>query len=135
MERYFEQSKTLVYIDSANEDYFGDVILAAKCDKEVFLKSRGMYRPLEVFKGTKRIKERSCEIKAADNPQYYPANQFAATIVLKMISDIIIENNIRSHFVSFDTHEYMMFHGVEGAEADCDLNYSLNFSKTIKITE
>ena len=27
MEKFFEKSKTLVYIDSANEDYFGDVIL------------------------------------------------------------------------------------------------------------
>jgi hypothetical protein len=130
MERYFSRANTLVYIDAANEDYFGDVILGAKANNSVELKTRGMYRPNEVFSGTKRVKNRSCEVLVNDNPQYYPANQFAASIVLKMVSDIIIESNINSHFVnykthfiSFDTDEYLMVSGPQGVETNAEETY------------
>ncbi len=130
MEQYFINTNTLVYIDSANEDYFGDVILGAKVNNSVELKTRGMYRPKEVFSGTKRVKNRSCEVQMNDNPQYYPANQFAASIVLKMVSDIIIESNInahfvnyKTHFISFDTDEYLMISGPQSVEPNADENY------------
>lgn len=139
MENYFAQANTLVYIDSANEDYFGDVILGAKVNNAVELKTRAMYRPKEVFSGTKRVKNNSCEVKANDNPQYYPANQFAASIVLKMVSDIVIENNINAHFVnynthfiSFDTDEYMMLSGPQSVEVDADVNYYNMMKKPFK---
>jgi hypothetical protein len=123
MERYFDSQETIVYIDSANEDYYGDVVLGLKSSNMTYLKTRGMYRPLEVFSGKKRVKNRSCEIKMNDNPQYLPANQMAATIILKMLSDIIIESSINTHFVNFDTHEYQMFTGVEGVEVDAEKDY------------
>lgn len=123
MERFFSVKENIIYIDSANEDYFGDVILSLKFKGETILNSRGMYRPKEIFKGTKRVKTTSCEIKNLDNPQYYPANQMAATIVLKMISDIVVEYNVRTHFVNFDTHDYLMFQGAEGIESDNEDTY------------
>lgn len=109
MEQYFSDARNLIYIDSANEDYYGDVICALKVNGEAILKTRGMYRPTEVFSGKGRVKNTSCAVKVVDNPQYYPTNQMAANIVLKMVSDIIVENNIHSHFVNFDTNEYVMF--------------------------
>lgn len=83
-----------------------------------------------MFSGTKRVKNRSCEIQMNDNPQFYPANQFAAAIVLKMVSDIVIESNINSHFVNYRTHfisfytdEYLMISGPQSVEKDADADY------------
>jgi len=116
MEQYFSKAQNLIYIDSANEDYYGDVICALKANGETILKTRGMYRPKEVFSGKGRVKNTSCAVKVIDNPQYYPTNQMAANIVLKMVSDIIVERNLHAHFINFDTHEYAMFE----EEATCD---------------
>ncbi len=132
MEQYFDSKGTMIYIDSANEDYYGDVIVGAKAYEKVFLKSRAMYRPLEVFKGTQRIKNRSCEIKVLDNPQYYPTNQMAANIILKVISDIVNEQQIKSHFINFDTDLFEMYDEVEGQEEEHDLNYSSSIKKLNK---
>lgn len=133
LEKFFNKESNLIYIDSANEDHFGDVIMGIKFNDICHYKSRAMYRPLEIFSGTKRVKNQSCIIKLNENPQYLPANMMAATIVLKMISDVIVESDIRISFVSFDTHEYSMFSGEQGIEQDCAVTYAKYFSGELSI--
>lgn len=128
MEDYFSKTQNLIYIDSANEDYYGDVICALKANGETILKTRGMYRPKEVFSGKGRVKNTSCAVKVIDNPQYYPTNQMAANIVLKMVSDIIVERNLHAHFINFDTHEYVMFE----EEAPCDETIMQHYIELLK---
>lgn len=123
MEQYFSKASNLIYIDSANEDYFGDIICALKANDQCILRTRGMYRAAEVFNGTGRVKNTSCILKIVENPQYYPTNQMAANIVLKMVSDIIIERNIHSHFINFDTNDYVMFEEADSINDDHEKTY------------
>lgn len=133
LEKFFNKQRNVVYIDSANEDYFGDVIMGVKFNNTVFHKTRGMYRPMEVFSGTKRVKNTSCLIKVNENPQHLPANMMAATIVLKLLSDVLVENDVRVTFINFDTHEYNMFAGEQGIEKDCFDTYKMYFDGTLTI--
>lgn len=135
MEQYFSKASNLIYIDSANEDYFGDIICALKANGQSILKSRGMYRAAEVFNGSGRVKNTSCIVRIAENPQYYPTNQMAANIVLKMVSDIIIEHNIHSHFINFDTNDYVMFEEADSNNNDHEKAYQELLLKSFEMGE
>ena len=130
MEQYCSLEKNLIYIDSANEDYYGDVIAALKVDSKCILNTRAMYRPSEIFNGKSRVKQNSCIVKIVENPQYYPTNQMAANIVLKMVSDIIIENNMHSHFINFDTNDYVMFEEADPLSDELEQTYKELLSRS-----
>lgn len=123
MEIAFYRVDNMVYIDSANEDSFGDVILGLKNQGKVLKKTRGAYRPLEVFNGTERIKERSCERKVLLNPQTLVANKMASNVILAMIHDLINGKSIDKHFINFDLDEMNVFDSVQGEESNAEQNY------------
>lgn len=123
MERAFLETKNSIYVDSANEDVYGDVIVGVRGEKETLLRSRGMYRPQELFKGTERIKDRSCERKTEENPQQIATNKMASNILLSIMSDLLNHLELRAHFVNFDLSSYDVFQGVQGVEADADEHF------------
>ena len=123
MEQLFALYDNLVYIDAANEDYFGDVFLGLKIAKQVLFKSRGMLRPLHISSGTQRVKHNSCEVKSLANPQYYQANMMAATLTFSILSDFIREKKVKQPFISFDLDQYSFIRSYIGVEENCEENY------------
>lgn len=101
--RVFYQMKNLVYIDSGNGEYTGQVVCGVRSGGRTYHKPVGGLYP-EILDGTDKFPtELSCAEATVSSPQAITANITAACAVVNMVYNILVrgENNVQS--VSFST--------------------------------
>ena len=101
--KVFYQAKELVYIDSGNGEYTGQVVCGIRSG------GRTLYRPVgaaypDVLKDTDKFPtELSCAEASVSAPQSIAANITAATAVVDIIYHILAEGESRVRQVTFST--------------------------------
>lgn len=102
---YFTSTSTCYYLDSANEEFIGEVVVGVRmCDNEI-CPDRVHYFP-EILKDTSPHKNQmSCIERSQSNPQHYVTNRTAANLLLKSTADIIEEQGWKGGIYYFDIRE------------------------------
>ena len=99
----FMQAKDLVYIDSGNGQYTGQVICGIRRGGRTYYKPVGTLYP-DVLEDTDKFPtELSCAEAAISAPQSVVANVMAATAILSYLYDILVLGDITVRNVTFST--------------------------------
>ena len=99
----FMQAKDLVYIDSGNGQYTGQVICGIRRGGRTYYKPVGTLYP-DVLEDTDKFPtELSCAEAAISAPQSVVANVMAATAILSYLYDILVLGDITVQNVTFST--------------------------------
>ncbi|MCG8538493.1 MAG: ThiF family adenylyltransferase [Clostridia bacterium] len=102
MHDVFNRINNCIYLDSANESWYGEVVCGLRGNGETILQPRAYFFP-EVLTDSKIGKdEESCEVRIDKAPQHLVTNLQAAVILLSFISDILIREKVTCNMVTFD---------------------------------
>lgn len=101
--RVFYQAKELIYIDSGNGEYTGQVVCGIRSGGRTLYKPIGAVYP-DVLKDTDKFPtELSCAEASVSAPQSMAANITAATAVVDMVYNILTIGESRVRQVTFAT--------------------------------
>ena len=99
----FMRAKDLVYIDSGNGQYTGQVICGIRRGGRTYYKPVGTLYP-DILEDTDKFPtELSCAEAAISAPQSVVANVMAATAILSYLYDILVLGDITVRNVTFST--------------------------------
>lgn len=107
LHNYFEDSKNIVYIDSANEYSNGEIVWGIKANGKVVSPDRVFYYP-EVLNDTKSVVEMSCSELNNVDPQHYAVNLMAATLVFGAIARFVSTGQFPTGITYFDVFDNMV---------------------------
>lgn len=104
----FNQCENLIYIDSGNGEYTGQVVCGVRRNGRTVLKSIGGVHP-EMLKATDKFpSEVSCAEAAQEDPQSIAANIAAATAVVIMVYNILTHGENLARQTDFSTKTVRM---------------------------
>ena len=99
----FYECKDLIYIDSGNGEYSGQVVCGVRRKGRTLAKPVGFYYP-DVLEDTDKFPtELSCAEASASAPQTIAANMTAATMVVNLLHNILVLGDNKVKSVSFST--------------------------------
>ena len=99
----FMEAKELVYIDSGNGQYTGQVVCGIRRNGRTYYKPVGTLYPDVLADTDKFPTELSCAEAAISAPQSVVANVMAATAILSYLYDILVLGDITVRNVTFST--------------------------------
>ena len=99
----FMRAKELVYIDSGNGQYTGQVVCGIRRNGRTYYKPVGTLYPDVLADTDKFPTELSCAEAAIPAPQSVVANVMAATAILSYLYDILVLGDITVRNVTFST--------------------------------
>lgn len=101
--RVFYQTDNLVYIDSGNGEYTGQVVCGICSGGRTYHKPAGVLYP-EILDGTDKFPtELSCAEASVSAPQAITANITAACAVVDLVYNILVRGETNVQAVSFST--------------------------------
>lgn len=101
--RVFNKSKNLIYIDSGNGEFTGQVVCGVRRKGKTYYKPIGEVYP-DILEDTDKFPtELSCAEASVSAPQSIAANIMAATAVISYIYNILVLGNIEVKKVTFST--------------------------------
>lgn len=101
--RVFLAAEELIYIDSGNGEYTGQVVCGIRRGGRTYYKPVGLVYP-ELMEETDRFpSELSCAEASVSAPQTIVANLMAATAVVNLIYNILVVGHCETHQVTFST--------------------------------
>ena len=104
----FYQSKDLVYIDSGNGEFSGQVVCGVRKNGHTFFKPIGGVQP-EMLKDTDKFpSELSCAEASVSDPQSMAGNITAATAVVDMVYNILAHGESLVRQTDFSTRTVKM---------------------------
>jgi hypothetical protein len=99
----FSKLTELIYIDSGNGEYSGQVVCGIRRSGKTFYKPIGSAYP-DVLEDTDKFPtELSCAEASVSAPQSITANLMAATAVISMIYNILVLGNLDVRMATFST--------------------------------
>lgn len=104
----FNLLDNIIYIDSGNSDFAGQVVCGAK------LKGRMLSKPVakiypDILSDTEKFpSELSCAEQSISSPQTIAANMFAATAATSMLYYLLAEGNLKTSRVAFSARKLLM---------------------------
>ena len=104
----FQKAKELVYIDSGNGQYTGQVVCGIRRNGRTYYKPVGTLYPDVLADTDKFPTELSCAEAAISAPQSVVANVMAATAILSYLYDILVLGDITVRNVTFSTKNIHM---------------------------
>lgn len=109
-DQVFQNSKDLIYIDSGNAEYTGQVICGVKADgKIIYEPASSLYpdlteaEPKDLFPS-----EMSCADRNASSPQSITANLMAAIAITSYLYNILVYGELRTESVEFSAQTISM---------------------------
>jgi hypothetical protein len=99
----FMGSRDLIYIDSGNGEFSGQVVCGVRRGGRTMLPPVGVLYPDVLEETDKFPSELSCAEASVSAPQAITANLMAAAIVVTMIFNILVLGEIQAGHVSFST--------------------------------
>lgn len=101
--RVFLAAKELIYIDSGNGEYTGQVVCGIRRGGRTYYKPVGQLYP-ELMEETDLFpSELSCAEASVSAPQTIVANLMAATAVVNLVYNILVVGNCKTRQVTFST--------------------------------
>ena len=104
----FYQSKDLVYIDSGNGEFSGQVVCGVRRNGHTIFKPVGGVHPQMLRDQDKFPSQLSCAEAAQADPQSMAANIMAATAVVDMVYNILTHGRSRVRQTDFSTQTVKM---------------------------
>ena len=101
--RVFYQAKELIYIDSGNGEFTGQVVCGVRRGGKTYYPPIGMVYPDVLVETDKFPTELSCAEASVSAPQSMAANITAATIVVDMVYNILATGSSTVRKVTFST--------------------------------
>jgi len=102
-DRVFKSAGNLIYIDSGNGEYTGQVVCGIRRSGRTYYKPFGDIYPESLVDGDKFPTQLSCAEAAVSAPQSIVANVMAATAVVSYLYNILVLGNIETRSVTFST--------------------------------
>ena len=99
----FQKSDELIYIDSGNGEYTGQVVCGIRSGKRTLYKPVGEIYPDVLLPTDKFPTELSCAEAAVSAPQSIAANIMAATAVIAYLYNILVLGSIEVKNITFST--------------------------------
>ncbi|MCL2422246.1 MAG: ThiF family adenylyltransferase [Defluviitaleaceae bacterium] len=99
----FKSAENLIYIDSGNGEFGGQVVCGIRRSKRTYYKPIGDIYPDVLSEVDKFPTELSCAEAAVSAPQSIVANIMAGTAVVSYLYNILVLGNIETRFVTFST--------------------------------
>ena len=104
----FNKMDNIIYIDSGNGEFTGQVVCGAKINGKVKSKPVARLYP-DILQNTERFpSELSCAERSVIAPQSIAANVFAATAVTTMLYYLLIEGELRTTRLTFSSRRLTM---------------------------
>ncbi|WP_077534349.1 ThiF family adenylyltransferase [Massiliimalia massiliensis] len=101
--KVFCQTDDLIYIDSGNGEFTGQVVCGVR------QKGRTLYKPVcalysHMLKEEDKLpSELSCAERAVSSPQTVTANLIAATAIISFLYDLLITGELQTRYVTFSS--------------------------------
>ena len=99
--RVFERSQHLVYIDSGNDEFSGQVVCGIRCNERTIYKPVCKLYPDMLEETDKFPSELSCAEAAVSAPQSITANIMAATVVTDFVYNIGVRGKLTTRYAVF----------------------------------
>lgn len=99
--RVFERSSHLVYIDSGNDEFSGQVVCGIRCNRRTIYKPVCKLYPDMLEETDKFPSELSCAEAAVSAPQSITANIMAATVVTDFVYNIVARGKLTTRYAVF----------------------------------
>ena len=104
----FNKMDNIIYIDSGNGEFTGQVVCGAKMNGKVKSKPVARLYP-DILQNTERFpSELSCAERSVITPQSIAANVFAATAVTTMLYYLLIEGELKTTRLTFSSRRLTM---------------------------
>lgn len=104
----FNKMDNIIYIDSGNGEFTGQVVCGVKINGKVKSKPVARLYP-DILQNTERFpSELSCAERSVIAPQSIAANVFAATAVTTMLYYLLIEGELRTTRLTFSSRRLAM---------------------------
>lgn len=105
MEKFFKESRSLFYFDSANEFSHGEVVFGGKHNGRILGRSRAYYFPAVMKDRSKKASEMGCGVINKSSPQHIVTNMLAANLLLGKLTPLITDGKISLGISYFDAFE------------------------------
>lgn len=102
MHEVFTSLENCIYLDSGNEDSWGDVVCGIKIQNKIVAPDKTFYFKEILTDDSLGKEEESCGVINQKNVQHLVTNLQAANILLGFITDLLIFNNLVGGIVYFD---------------------------------
>ena len=104
----FSKLNDIIYIDSGNGEYTGQVICGVKQGGKVMSKPVAKVY-LDILTNVEKFpSELSCAERSISAPQSIAANLFASTAVASMLYYLLIEGNLKTNKMTFSSRRLLM---------------------------
>lgn len=104
----FNKLNDLIYIDSGNGEFTGQVVCGIKQSGRVMSKPIARIYPDVLTDAEKFPSELSCAEHAVSAPQSIAANIFASTAVASMLYNLLIEGDLKTNRLTFSSRRLLM---------------------------
>lgn len=104
----FNRLKDIIYIDSGNGEYTGQVVCGVKMSGRIISKPVARVYP-DILTDTEKFpSELSCAERSVSAPQTIAANIFASTAISSMLYNLLIEGNLKNNRLTFSARKLLM---------------------------
>ena len=104
----FNKLDDIIYIDSGNEEFSGQVVCGVKMSGRVLSKPVARIYPDILVDTEKFPSELSCAERSVSAPQSIAANVFASTAVVSMLYYLLIEGELKTNRLAFSSRRLLM---------------------------
>ena len=104
----FNKLDDIIYIDSGNEEFSGQVVCGVKRKGKVISKPVARVYPDILVDTEKFPSELSCAERSVSAPQSIAANVFASTAVVSMFYYLLIEGELKTNRLAFSSRRLFM---------------------------
>lgn len=104
----FNKLDEIIYIDSGNEEFSGQVVCGVKMSGRVISKPVARVYPDILVDTEKFPSELSCAERSVSAPQSIAANVFASTAVVSMLYYLLIEGELKTNRLAFSSRRLLM---------------------------
>lgn len=104
----FNKLDDIIYIDSGNEEFSGQVVCGVKRKGKVISKPVARVYPDILVDTEKFPSELSCAERSVSAPQSIAANVFASTAVVSMLYYLLIEGELKTNRLAFSSRRLLM---------------------------
>ncbi len=104
----FHRLDDIIYIDSGNGEYTGQVVCGVKMSGRVISKPVARVYP-DILTDTEKFpSELSCAQRSVSAPQTIAANMFASTAISSMLYYLLIEGTLHNNRLAFSSRKLLM---------------------------
>lgn len=106
--RVFTKARDLIYIDSGNGEFTGQVVCGVRQNNRTTYKPAGSLYPDLLADEDKFPSELSCAERSVSAPQSITANLTASTAILSFLYDLLVSGDLKTRYVTFSSKQINM---------------------------